>query len=161
MTVSCTTSCASASVRPALSATPWISRQYVSKNRCQLAWSSTSHSRPSKLARVEIEASVLKRLRIVVQGWQAQTSARTGRTAVFVSQVYKRRRWPFLSPAWRNQSRLDRGQQRFYILNLLPQCRPIRVVQVETGIAVGEIDFSEGLGNRCGDSRKIRLEASQ
>src|SRR5437870_139448 len=70
MTVSCTTSCASASVSPALSATPWMSRQYVSKNRCQLAWSSTSRRRSSRLARVEMEASVLKGYRNVAQDLQ-------------------------------------------------------------------------------------------
>src|SRR5439155_7056907 len=39
-----------------------MSRQYVSKNRCQLALSSTSRRRSSKLARVAMDALSLLRL---------------------------------------------------------------------------------------------------
>src|SRR5438876_2410493 len=148
MTVSCTTSCASSSVSPALSATRWMSRQYVSKNRCQLAWSSTSRSRSSKLARVEIEPSALKGVRVVEQDLQTQTSARTGRTAVFVSQGYKRQRQPFLSRPWLSQSRLDRGQERPHVLYLLSQRRPIRIVKVETRIAGRHISFRQAVAER-------------
>src|SRR5438132_2362927 len=56
ISVSCTTSCASASVKPVLMATLYMSFQYVSKKVRQLSWSFQSFNRVNSDARVGIKS---------------------------------------------------------------------------------------------------------